>query len=183
VKRQLPNMITSMRLLPALLFVLVLLAACRPQPVNPQPNCTSGQEIRPGNLYTGRKEALATVGTLCSDKDRYQLGETAHFTMTVKNALDESIILGNGQSPVLDIETERDHNYRSNYPPLVPTRIKLQPGQVYAVNWDWPPPDVDVNKAKDHLGWVYVYGDWVGLDGMKGSLRLRIGYGPIVGPP
>jgi len=177
---------TSLWLLLACLGLVLLLAAgCIPQPPssNQSPNCNSGQEDRPDNSITGQKGGTATIGTICSDKERYQSGETVHFTMTVKNALDEPIVLDGGLSPVMDIETERDHNYRSNYPPPVPTRIELQPGQIYTITWDWPLPDVDVDKAKDYQGWVYVYGSWIGLDRMKGSLQLRVGYGPIVGPP
>jgi hypothetical protein len=166
------------------LAALLLAAGCIPRPSssNRSPNCKSDEEYRPGNIYTGRKEALATVGTLCSDKERYELGETVHFTMTVKNALDEPIVLGDGQSPAMGISMPNDGG-RSDYLPPVPTRIELQPSQAYTLTWSWPSPDVDVEKARGSLGWVDVYGDSVGLDGGRGVIQLVIGYGPIFGPP
>src|SRR3989304_2548044 len=67
------------------------------------PNCDSGTERRPGDLVTGQKPADATIATLCTDRTDYNKGDTVHMTFTVKNALDEQIVLDGGQPPVLNI--------------------------------------------------------------------------------
>ncbi len=167
------------RLVLASLFILILLAGCSPQP-NPNP-CDSGEEHRPDNSITGQIGGTVTIGTLCFDKNRYQLGDRVHLTMLVKNALNEPIVLGDGQSPVLDIEIGwAERRLRSKYQPPIPTRLELQPGQTYVLAWDWPPPDVDVTKAKSPEGWLAAEGFWVGLDGARGHVGVTgIAYGPI----
>ncbi len=177
MKRYWIGLFRSARLGLAGLLVLILLAGCA------LPNCMSGEEWRSGTT-DGQPSALATTGKICSDKSRYQLGETVHFTISVKNEMKEPIVLDGGKSPVLDIEVGSvSMSRRSTYPPAIPTRIELQPGQTYEITWDWPPPDVDVNEARGSYGWMDVHGYWTGLDGGRGSLGLdHIEYGPILEP-
>ncbi len=136
--------------------------------------CISSQEQR------GSGQPV-TVGSFCSSKEQYEIGETVHLTMTVKNALTQTIVLGDGQAPVLDISFYEDGR-RSDYAPSVPTRIELGPGQTYSLTWDWPPPDVDPLKVRTGYHDVSISGSWIGLDGGKGFLQLLFYYGPRIDP-
>jgi hypothetical protein len=169
-------MITRLLLTP--LLALVLFAGCISQPRN----CSTSGESRPDNSITGQQGGTVIIVTLCSDKDSYKLGETVHLTMSVKNALNEPIVLGDGQSPVLDIVVH-DGGRRSDYQPPAPTRLDLKPWQTYVLTWDWPPPDVNVNNAKGFYGWLTIEGYWIGLDGGKGHLGTSASYGPTIGLP
>jgi hypothetical protein len=160
------------------MLLLNLLVSCVSTPTN----CESSGESRPDNSITGQQGGTVIIVQLCSDKDSYQLGETVHFTLSVKNALDEPIVLGGGQSPVLDIAVQ-DGGRRSDYQPPVPTRLELQARQTYVLTWDWPPPDVNVNSAKGFYGWLAVDGYWIGLVQGKGHLGIRASYGPTIGLP
>jgi hypothetical protein len=131
MKRQLPNKIKRLSLTSLVIFTL--LAGC-----NLRRNCKSSGESRPDNSITGQKGGTVTIVTLCSDKGSYKSGERVHLTMSVKNALNESIVLGNGQSSVLDIEVGKDRKHRSEYTPPVLTRLELKPGQIYVLTWDAP---------------------------------------------
>jgi hypothetical protein len=115
------------------LALIVMLSACS------GPVCDSGTERKSGNLVTGEKGRDATIGTLCVDKAKYKTGDTVHMTFTVKNALDEQIVLDGGQRPVMDI-CPAQHQCLSQYQPEVAqlTHLVLEPGQSHTIQWDWP---------------------------------------------
>ncbi len=155
------------------LAIFLLAIGCASKPAT-QEQCISSQEQR-GSGHP------VTVGSFCSSKEQYEVGETVHLTVTVKNALTQTIVLGDGQGPVLDISVPYDGR-RSDYAPSVPTRIELGPGQTYSLTWDWPPPNVDPSKVKPLDNQIGMDGSWIGLDGGKGPLLLLIYYGPRIDP-
>ncbi len=67
------------------------------------PNCTSDIDRRPGNVQTGEMGKDAAQATLCTDKAQYDQGDIVHITFTVKNLLEEQIVLDGGQRPVMDV--------------------------------------------------------------------------------
>ena len=162
------------------LTLAVWLTACSSGPV-----CDSGTEKKPGNIDTGGIEKDATIGTLCVDKAEYKTGDTVHMTFTVKNALDEQIVLDGGQPPVMDI-CPAQHQCLSQYQTDVAqlTRLVLEPGQSHTIQWDWPTPEVDLHKAVNPASnQVYVHGYWGRLDKGPGQVMVQLLYGPrMLGP-
>jgi hypothetical protein len=157
-----------------LLALAVVLSACSTS------NCNSGKEGRPGNFITGRKPADVTLATLCTDKTGYNKGDIAHITFTVKNLLDEQIVLDGGQQPVMDICVSYAPCL-SHYQPDIAqlTRLELGPGQSHIIQWDWPTSEVDMSKSvESQTNGVAVYGKWIGLDKASGSVRVQFFYGP-----
>jgi hypothetical protein len=160
--------------------LIVWLTACSPSPI-----CDSGIERKSGNLVTGEKGRDATIGTLCVDKAEYKTGDTVHMTFTVKNALDEQIILDGGQQPVMDI-CPAQHQCLSQYQPEVAqlTRLVLEPGQSHTIQWDWPnTPQVNPQDALLQTNDVAVQAHWIGLDTMVRELSILFLYGPRKGMP
>ena len=158
------------------LFVLLgcltlLLSACS--------KCVSGQEIKSDNFITGEKGGVATIATFCTDKEQYNKGDTAHITLTVKNALNKQIILDGGQQPVMEICTWRTKQCLSQgQPPEAKlTRLILEPSQSYTLKWDWPTPEIDVKEAVDEVNEVSIDAYWLGTDGGTGELHLFFTYG------
>jgi hypothetical protein len=159
----------------ALLSLAHLLSAC-----SSGSNCDSGIERQRGNVVTGKMGRDATIATLCVDKTDYNKGDIVHITFTVKNALDEPIVLDGGQQPAMDI----CFSYApclSHYQPDIAqlTRLELGPGQSHTIQWDWPTPEVDMSKSVEpQTNGVAVYGKWIGLDKAFGSVRVQFFYGP-----
>jgi hypothetical protein len=156
------------------LALIVALSACSTS------NCKSGTEIRSGNLATGRKQADAITATICTDKTDYNQGDTVHITFTVKNLLDEQIVLDGGQQPVMDICVGAAPCL-SHYQPAIAqfTRLVLEAGQSHTIQWDWPPPDVDMDKSiLPPINAGTVYGNNIGLDGNLGTVNVEFFYGP-----
>jgi len=168
------KMITGLLLLASL---TLLLSACS---LFSGPNCDSGIEDRSGNLATGRKQAHAIIATLCTDRTDYNKGDTVHITFTVKNLLDEQIVLDGGQRPVMDICISAAPCL-SHYQPEIAqlTRLALEPGQSHTIQWDWPTPGVDMDKSVDpSINAAAVYGNHIRLDGGLGSVSVAFSYGP-----
>ena len=143
-------------------------------------NCKSGTEIRSGNLATGRKQADAITTTLCTDKTDYNKGDIVHITLTVKNLLDEQIVLDGGQQPVMDICVGAAPCL-SHYQPDIAqlTRLVLEAGQSHTIQWDWPPPGVDMDRSMPPPASAgTVYGNNFGLDGNLGTVSVSFFYGP-----
>ncbi len=158
----------------------VWLTACSPSPI-----CDSGIERKSGNLVTGEKGRDATIGTLCVDKAEYKTGDTVHMTFTVKNALDEQIVLDGGQPPVMDI-CPAQHQCLSQYQTDVAqlTRLVLEPGQSHTIQWDWPTaPQVNPQDAQGPKNDVMARAYWTRLDGGRGDVFVLFLYGPWKGPP
>jgi hypothetical protein len=156
------------------LALTVVLSACS------GPNCDSQTERRPGDLVTGQKPADATIATLCTDGTDYNKGDIVHITFTVKNALDEPIVLDGGQQPVMDICVSYAPCL-SHYQPDIAqlTRLELGPGQSHTVRWNWPPPDVDMSKSVEpQTSSATGYGRWIRLDKGLGAARVDFFYGP-----
>jgi hypothetical protein len=156
------------------LALAVVLSACSTS------NCNSGKEGRPGNFITGQKPADVTLATLCTDRTDYNQGDTVHITFTVKNLLDEQIVLDGGQQPVMDICVGAAPCL-SHYQPEISqlTRLVLEAGQSHTIQWDWPPPDVDMDKSiHPPINAGTVYGNNIGLDGNLGSVNVQFFYGP-----
>jgi hypothetical protein len=155
------------------LALIVVLSAC-------SSNCKSGTEIRSGNLATGRKQADAITAKLCTDKTDYNNGDIVHITFTVKNLLDEQIVLDGGQQPVMDICVGAApclSHYQSAIAQL--TRLVLEPGQSHTIQWDWPTPGVDMDKSMPSpISGGAVYGNNIRLDGNLGTVSVEFFYGP-----
>lgn len=163
----------------ALMGITLLLGACSSQV------CDTDKEIRGGNFITGQKQADATIATLCVDKAEYNTGDTVHMTFTVKNALDEQIVLDGGQRPVMDI-CPAQHQCLSQYQPDVAqlTRLVLEPGQSHVIQWDWPTsPQADPQDALLPTNDVRVRAYWIGLDTVVGEVSVLFLYGPRKGLP
>jgi hypothetical protein len=161
------------------LALIVVLSACS------GPNCDSGTERKSGNLVTEEKGRDATIGTLCVDKAEYNTGDTVHMTFTVKNALDEQIVLGDGQQPVMNI-CPAQHQCLSQYQPDVAqlTHLVLEPGQSKTIQWDWPTaPQVDPQEALLQTNDVSLQAHWVRLDKIVGDVSVMFLYGPRKGMP
>jgi|WetSurMetagenome_2_1015567.scaffolds.fasta_scaffold401838_1 hypothetical protein len=164
----------------ALLSLTFLLGACSSGPI-----CASDKEVRPGNFLTGQEQADATIGTLCVDKAEYNTGDTVHMTFTVKNALNEQIVLDGGQQPVVDI-CPAQHQCLSQYQSDVAqlTHLVLEPGQSHTIQWDWPSnPSVSPQDALGPTNEVSVRGYWVRLDRGRGQVYVMFLYGLRKGPP
>jgi hypothetical protein len=162
-----------------LLFVslVVLLSACY---LFSGPNCKSGTEGRSGNLATGRKQADVTTATLCTDRTDYSKSDTVHITFTVKNLLDEQIVLGGGQQPVMDICVGAAPCL-SHYQPEIAhfTRLVLEPGQSHTIQWDWPTPGIDMDKSvPPFTSATSVAGNHIRLDKRLGTVNVQFFYGP-----
>ncbi len=143
------------------------------------PNCDSGKEIRPGNLATGAPQADATMATLCTDKAQYEQGDTVHITFTVKNLLDEQIVLDGGQQLVMDICIWQDQCVASSQPAEAQlTRLVLEPGQSHTLSWNWPTPESDLQKALGQTNVVLVSATWVGIRGGVREVSIQLNYGP-----
>jgi hypothetical protein len=157
-----------------LLALAVVLSACS------GPNCDSQTERRPGDLVTGQKPADATIATLCTDGTDYNKGDIVHITFTVKNALDEPIVLDGGQQPVMDLcvfSAPCLSHYQSDIAQL--TRLELTPGQSRTIQWDWPTSEVDMSKSVEaSTSSSVVYGKSIGLDGGLGTVNVHFFYGP-----
>ena len=146
------------------------------------PNCDSGIEIRPGNLATSTPQANATEATLCTDKAQYDKGDIVHITLTVKNLLDEQIVLDGGQQPVMDICAGGCFSSSQSAEAKL-TRLVLEPGQSRTIQWDWPTSDVDLQSALGQTNMVVVNATWVGVTGGGGGIFVRFNYGPRKGMP
>jgi len=158
----------------ALLSLVFLLGACSAS------NCTSVTVRRSGNLATGRKPADATTTTLCTDKTDYNKGDLVHITFTVKNLLDEQMVLDGGQQPVMDLCVSYApclSHYQAGIAQL--THLELAPGQSYTIQWDWPPPNVDMNKSvESSTNAADVRGQWISFDKQLGTISVGFAYGP-----
>ena len=144
------------------------------------PNCDSQTERQRGNIDTGKMGRDADTATLCTDKTDYNKGDTVHITFTVKNLLDEQIVLDGGQQPVMDICVSYApclSHYRPDIAQL--TRLELAPGQSHTIQWDWPPPDADMSKSVEpQTNSATGYGKWIGLDKGLGTVRVDFFYAP-----
>jgi len=148
------------------------------------PNCDSGTERRPGDLVTGQKPADATIATLCTDRTDYNKGDTVHMTFTVKNALDEQIVLGDGQRPVMDMCVEQNQCLSHSQSEVAQlTRLVLEPGQSHTIQWDWPTPDVNLPEALGQINVVTLDAYRIRLDKGTGSVFVQFNYGPRKGMP
>jgi len=160
------KMITGLLLLASL---ALLLSGCSVFSFLSGPNCSSGTYRQPGNLVTGQKGRDAVTGTLCTDKSEYNTGDTVHITLTVKNLLDEQIVLDGGQQPVMDMCAggcfSSSQSAEANL-----TRLVLEPGQSHTIQWDWPTPDVDLQSALGQTNMVVVNATWVSVTG-GGDIR------------
>jgi len=156
------------------LALIVVLSACSAS------NCTSVTVRRSGNLATGRKPADATTTTLCTDKTDYNKGDLVHITFTVKNLLDEQMVLDGGQQPVMDLCVSYApclSHYQAGIAQL--THLELAPGQSYTIQWDWPPPNVDMNKSvESSTNAADVRGQWISFDKQLGTISVGFAYGP-----
>ncbi len=144
------------------------------------PNCGSGITRQRGNIDTGTMGRDATIATLCVDRTEYNKGDTVYITFTVKNTLDEPIVLDNSQQPVMDICVP-SMSCLSQYQPDVAqlTHLVLEPGQSHTLRWDWPPPGVDLSKSiigQTNAG--SVDGKWISLYGTVVTVNVHFFYGP-----
>ena len=175
------KMITVLLLLASL---MLLLSGCSVLSFLSGPNCKSGKEVRPGNYITGQKQADATIATLCTDRTDYNQGDTVHITFTVKNALDEQIVLGDGQRPVMDMCVEQNQCLSHSQSEVAQlTRLVLEPGQSHTIQWDWPTPDVNLPEALGQINVVTLDAYRIRLDKGTGSVFVQFNYGPRKGMP
>ena len=175
------KMITGLFLLGSL---TLLLNGCSAFSFLSGPNCKSGTEIRSGNLATGRKQADAIIATLCTDRTDYNKGDIVHMTFTVKNALDEQIVLGDGQRVVMDMCVEKNQCLSQSQPAVAQlTRLILEPGQSYTIQWDWPTPNVNLQEALGQINLVTLNAYSVRLDKGPGYIFVQFNYGPRKGMP
>lgn len=160
----------------ALLGVALLLGACSSS------NCKSGTERQPGNIDTGTMGRDAVTATLCTDKTDYNQGDTVHITFTVKNLLDEQIVLDGSQQPVMDICAGGCFSQNQSAETRL-TRLVLEPGESYTTKWDWPTSEVDLPTAVDPTNGVTVRASWIGMRSGTRELLVQFNYGPRKGLP
>jgi hypothetical protein len=158
------------------LALAVVLSACSAS------NCKSGTERQPGNMDAGTMGRDADTATLCTDKTDYNTGDTVHVTFTVKNALDEQIVLDGGQQPVMDICAGGCFSQGQTIGTKL-THLVLEPGESHILRWDWPAPEVDLSTAVDPTNGVTVRATWIGVRGGTRELLVQFNYGPRKGLP
>jgi hypothetical protein len=103
----------------------------------------------------------------------------------VKNLLDEQIMLDGSQQPIMDICVGAAPCL-SHYQPEIAqlTRLVLEAGQSHSIQWDWPPPGVDMDKSMPPpTSAGTVYGNNIGLEGNLGTVSVSFFYGPRKGLP
>jgi hypothetical protein len=163
--------IASLLMFLALVF---LLSACSAS------NCNSGTERQPGNIDAGTMGRDAVTATLCTDKTDYNKGDIVHISFTMKNMLDEQIVLDGGQQSVMDICVGVAPCLSYYQPELAQlTRLVLEPGQSHTIQWDWPPSGVDMDKSiHPPINAADVYGNNIRLDGNLGTVSVSFFYGP-----
>jgi hypothetical protein len=175
------KMLTRLLLLASL---TLLLSGCSVFSFLSGPNCDSVTVRRSGNLATGRKPADATNAKLCVDRTEYNTGDTVHMTFTVKNLLDEQIVIGNDQQPVMDLCVEKSQCLSQSQPEVAQlTRLTLEPGQSHTIQWDWPTPDVNLPEALGPINVVTLNAYWIDFDKGIGRIFVLFNYGPRKGMP
>ncbi len=161
-------------------LLAVLLSACSSLS---SPNCNSGKEIRSGNFITGEQQRVVTIATLCTDREQYNEGDTVHITFSVKNALDEPIVLDGGQQPVMDICRSLNlEDYCLSQTQAADQRLVhlvLEPRQTQTVQWEWLPSEAEIGQiglgARTNA--VRIFATWQGTDGTFGTVNVWFGYG------
>ncbi len=145
------------------------------------PNCASGTERRPGNLATGEKGRDATTATLCTDKDQYSEGDTVHITFSVKNLLDEPIVMDGGQQPVMDICRWLEEDHCLSQTQAADQRLVhlvLEPGQIHTLEWAWLPSAAEmaqIRSSRSHT--VRVSATRLRTDGLFNTVDVWFVYG------
>lgn len=155
------------RLLLILALALALLVAC-----GLQENCAEAHnDDRTYRLY------------VCTDKKKYDFGETVYSTFAVTNVSDQPVTLNGGDEPAIDIGITRDQwsDDRELTPDL--TRVTLEPGESRTIEFAWPTVHTDLDSLTGYvtltIGARGVAMPWPGADR---SVRVWFQYGEGRGP-
>ncbi len=119
--------------------------------------------------------ANPTSATLCVDKGFYELGETVHIELTVKNISGQTLVLQDKKS-VLDIVIKGGEPYQEwvwsaahPAPAAALIRLELAANQTKTITWDLTLPQNNIGYG--------VYGHWKRSDGLTGEVRRIVGVG------
>jgi hypothetical protein len=153
-------------LLLILAFALALLVAC-----GMQENCAEAHnDDRTYRLH------------VCTDREKYDFGETVYITFTVTNVSDQPVTLNGGDEPAIDIWVTRDQWSNGRELTLDLTRVTLELGESRTIEFSWPTPPTDLDSLTGYgaltIGARGVVMPWPGADR---SVRVWFQYGEGIG--
>lgn len=113
---------------------------------------------------TGEQRAAGDLELqLCTDKRKYQFGETVQIQWQIRNISNKVLTLDGGEDPAMDI-------YAANWLPAseeggadryveehwsdthaYETQIQLEPGETYLIEWQWPTVHTNLEAVLTHL--------------------------------
>ena len=99
---------------------------------------------------------------LCTDKRKYQFGETVQIQWQIRNISNEVLTLDGGEDPAMDIyaanwlpvseEGGADHYAEEHWSDThaYETQIQLEPGETYLIEWQWPTAHTNLATVLTH---------------------------------
>jgi len=100
---------------------------------------------------------------LCTDKRKYQFGETVQIQWQIRNISNKVLTLDGGEDSAMDIyaanwlpaseEGEADRYVEEHWSDThaYETQIQLEPGETYSIEWQWPTAHTNLAAVLTHL--------------------------------